>query len=443
MSTSRATSPRVSQLNDSITGQNTYMHTSRHERPEVHASTGIGGSTLRIITITTNYPSEDDPTAGLFIHRRLEAVSRCANVRVVHLRPWFPLLRRAVRQTDTTYREKASVVTRQRMFYIPGVLKRLDGFWAGRAAAKALASFDGGVPDLLEAQFGYPEGVGTTLLGRKINCPVFITMRGLERPLLATSHIGPQLRHALHQAQGVVCVSHSLERLAIEQGVPPDRVTVIPNAVDRTVFRSYSRSLAREALGIAAECRLIVSVGMLIAGKGHHHLVAAMPAILRKYPTAQLAIVGPTTFERRYPSFLRREVARNGVGRHVKVLGPLPPAEVAKWLVAADLFALATYDEGCCNAILEAMACGTPVVTTDVGDNRFLVDPPNRGFIVPTNQQPQLERALVEALDHCWERPRIASFRRSYTWDTVARKTITFYETKLSYEHRTCAALPD
>ena len=108
------------------------------------------------------------------------------------------------------------------------------------------------------------------------------------------------------------------------------------------------------------------------------------------------------------------------------------PEQVATWLRAADVFALSTFDEGCCNAVLEAMACGLPVITTPVGDNARLVDPPHRGFIVPVNDAEALASALSAALATDWDRETISQFESHYTWDEAARMTSDFFRSRLA-----------
>src|SRR5439155_2781011 len=144
---------------------------------------------------------------------------------------------------------------------------------------------------------------------------------------------------------------------------------VIPNAVDRELFRLGDRNAARAALGIAAGGRLIVCVGMLVQGKGQHLLLRALARLRLRHPDLRLALVGGPAHEPGYLRSRQKMVAELALGDAVHMTGSQSPQQVVQWLQAADLFALPTFDEGCCNAVLEAMACGLPVVTTPAGDN--------------------------------------------------------------------------
>jgi glycosyltransferase involved in cell wall biosynthesis len=384
---------------------------------------------MRIASVSVDYPSPWNLHGGLFIQRRLAALASLEDVTVVQPVPWFPFLkpwpgdRPSIRE-DQTYPR----VLHRRMFYLPRIMKGLDGRWVKRAVLAALAEIEQeyGI-DLIDAHFGYPEGAGCVRAALALERPVFITMRGLERPVLTHRWRGRQLLWALAQCTGIIAVAESLKTLAVERGIAPEKIEVIPNAVDRQIFRLGEKDEARRALGIRQSEQLVVSVGMLVEGKGHHHLVEAIARLRTKYPRLKLTIIGGPAHEPSYPELLRRKIDERNVQGTVRLLGARPPGVVAKWLQAADVFALSTYDEGCCNAILEAMACGLPVVTTPAGDNAVLVAPPSRGFIVPTGWSDALCEALGTALQMAWDHESIAGYGADYSWEEAARRTVGFF----------------
>jgi glycosyltransferase involved in cell wall biosynthesis len=387
---------------------------------------------VRIASVSTDYPGPRNPARGVFLKRRLEALSRIEEIHVIHLQPWFPLLRpRPVADWQGGAREQPPAL-RPGMFYLPGILKGLDSYWVKRAVVPAVGALEREGPvDLIDAHFGYPEGVGCVKAGLKLGKPVFVTLRGLERQVLGYRWRSAQLVWALRRSTGLICVSRSLADLALAHGVSPEKVRVIPNAVDRKRFAPGDRAEARRFLGIEEKGRLLLAVGMLVHGKGQHLLVEAFARLRAKHPDLRLALVGGAAHEPKYPEKIRKMVEGLGLGDAVLLPGPQAPDRVAAWLRAADLFALPTYDEGCCNAILEAMACGLPVVTTPVGDNADLVDPPQRGLLVPPDNVPALADALESALGMSWDRNAIARYGADYTWDEVARQTACFFRERL------------
>jgi glycosyltransferase involved in cell wall biosynthesis len=318
------------------------------------------------------------------------------------------------------------------MFYIPRFLKCLDGFWVKRAVMSAVWDLERNAPiDLIDAHFGYPEGVGCVGAALALGKPVFVTFRGLESQILSDPWKGPQLRWAMNRCTGIICVSESLKDLAISNNVEGEKIRVIPNAVNRQVFTTGDKLQARMSLGIANDYPLIVSVGMLVHGKGHHLLVRALARLRNQIPAARVVLVGAAAHERHYPRFLNKLIADLGLGDAVTLAGSQSPEQVANWLRAADVFALPTFDEGCCNAILEAMACGLPVITTPVGDNAALVSAPQRGLIVPVDNVEKLALAMESALSMRWDRLAISRYGRDYSWSEAAQQTSCFFKERL------------
>ncbi len=98
-------------------------------------------------------------------------------------------------------------------------------------------------------------------------------------------------------------------------------------------------------------------------------------------------------------------------------LGAVAPDELKAVLSAADVFVLATRNEGWANVFLEAMACGLPVVTTDVGGNAEVVADPRLGLLVPFDERDKLAGAISEALRRNWDRNFIVSHAEANSWD--------------------------
>jgi teichuronic acid biosynthesis glycosyltransferase TuaC len=101
----------------------------------------------------------------------------------------------------------------------------------------------------------------------------------------------------------------------------------------------------------------------------------------------------------------------------VTFLGPVASEQLGVPLSGADVFVLATRNEGWANVFLEAMACGLPVVTTDVGGNAEVVCRPELGILVPFEDPSALEHALAEALRRKWDRAAIVAYARANSWD--------------------------
>jgi glycosyltransferase involved in cell wall biosynthesis len=119
---------------------------------------------------------------------------------------------------------------------------------------------------------------------------------------------------------------------------------------------------------------------------------------------------------------------------HVRILGNIPPTTVATWLRAADVFALGTAREGCCNAVLEALATGLPVVTTPAGDNAWFVEEGINGHLVPVDDASAMGDRVATALERTtWDRAAISRklMQQVGSWDRVATSVLDFFNERL------------
>src|SRR5439155_26525277 len=150
-------------------------------------------------------------------------------------------------------------------------------------------------------------------------------------------------------------------------GVAGRGIRVFPNGFDTHRFLRGNRADARAQLGWPADRTILLSVGGLVEGKGHHRVVEALPEIVSLHPGLLYVVVGGDVHNDPGRRALDAVVRSTGLDRHVRLVGARPHDEVPAWTAAADLFCLATRSEGWCNAITESLACGLPVVTTAVG----------------------------------------------------------------------------
>lgn len=353
--------------------------------------------------------------------RRLESMAKRATVRGFNPQPWFPVLRPS-RPSPIVPNANVNIDVGG-MFYIPGVGKRFDSFWMQRCVEKWLRQLDPSVVSnaILDAHFGYPEGVGCFRAGQRLGIPVFITLRGLELELFGRRSHGPQLVHALQSATGVIAVSNSLKEAAVLAGVPEQQIAVIPNGVDAVTFRPGDKDDARDVLSYPITRKLVVCIAELRPVKGHDVLLRAFAAMREN--DVHVVCVG-RGLDSQWGKKLQSLVKELQIENRVFFAGSLPPEDVAIWLRASDVFALASHREGCCNAVLEALATGTPVAATDVGDNRLFVNQSGIGRIVSSGDPESLAQAISECLECDFDQATIAASIQDYTWETAASRVI-------------------
>jgi len=170
-------------------------------------------------------------------------------------------------------------------------------------------------------------------------------------------------------------------------------------------------------LGLNPHDVVLVSVGGLVERKGFHRMIEIMPELTHQFQDLRLLIVGGATAEGNNREQLEQQVKNLGMTEHVKFLGPKPHDQLAEILSASDVFVLATRNEGWANVFLEAMACGLPVVTTDVGGNKEVVVSEDLGLLVPFGDQEALLQAVTDAVQKRWNTKKIMQYAQANSWD--------------------------
>jgi glycosyltransferase involved in cell wall biosynthesis len=380
----------------------------------------------RLVVFTTLFPHPGQPNAGVFIRERMFRVGQVLPLTVVAPQPWFPL-QGLIRRWRPHFRPDAPrsevqdgfEVLHPRFFSVPGLFKSLDGLFLALGSLPTLLRLKKRFGfNLIDAHFAYPDGYAATLLGRWLEVPVTITLRGTEVPLSRDPARRRRIVAALARASRVFSVSDSLKRHVVSLGADAANIHVVGNGVDTAKFHPVPKAEARAALGLPQDAPVIVSVGALVERKGFHRVIECLPGLLRQFPGLRYLVVGGGGPEGNMSEALRRQVAELGLEDVVHFLGPLSPAELKRPLSAADVFVLATRNEGWANVFLEAMACGLPVVATDVGGNAEVVCRPELGAIVPFGHREALQHAIADALASDWERDAIVAYARANSWDS-------------------------
>jgi len=377
-----------------------------------------------ILVWSSLFPSLPQPQAGIFIRERMFRVAERLPLTVIAPQPWFPF-QGLIRRFRPHFRPKVPrrevqsgiEIVRPRYFSVPGLFKRLDGtFMALGALATVRRLAAAGRVDIIDAHFLYPDGLAAVRVARRLGVPATITMRGTEVRHARVPAFRERLIEALRGAAKVFSVSESLRRLAIELGKNPGDVLVVGNGVDAVKYRPVDRCEARRFLGLPEDSRVLVTVGGLVERKGFHRVIKCLPELHARFPSLHYLAVGSAGPEGDYSGELHAQVDRLGLAGRVHFLGALPPDGVCRALSASDVFVLSSRNEGWANVLLEAMACGLPVVASDVGGNAEVVRRPDLGTIVHFGDHEALVRALNDALETAWDRVGIRQYAELHDW---------------------------
>jgi glycosyltransferase involved in cell wall biosynthesis len=262
--------------------------------------------------------------------------------------------------------------------------------------------------------------VAVGILARELGIPYVITLRGKLYECLPIPSQRRQCAEALKGASAVISVSSRLGEEAVNLGVREERISIIPNGVDPGRFYPRDKLACRRELGLPEEGRLLVTVAHLGHRKGHHEVIRALAVLPGD---VRLVIVGGAA-QGGTPERLYQTAAEVGVAERLILAGAQPYDRIPLYFCAADASVLASYREGCPNSVLESLACGTPVVATDVGAVRDILKVPDVGRIVPEPEVAPLTKALEDVLEQPWGAEEVLRASAVRSWDQVAGEVL-------------------
>lgn len=384
---------------------------------------------MKILTFTTLYPSAARPNHGIFVETRLRHLLESGRVeaRVVAPVPWFPSENArygryaAHASTPREERRHGVEVMHPRYLSVPKFgMNVAPLLLAGRASSALDTIIRRGYDfDIIDAHYFYPDGVAAAIVGRKLNKPVVITARGTDINLLPQFAIPRRMiRWAAGQAAALVTVSAALKSSLVQLGVDNNKISVLRNGVDTRMFRPVDRAMHRARMGLTGT--VLLMVGNLVSLKGHEFVLRA----LREFPDACLLIVGAGEEKHKLEGMARALKIQD----RVRFLGVMSQDQLAGVYGAADALVLASSREGWPNVLLEAMACGTPVVSSSVGGTPEIVTAPEAGVLMTERSVPGVAKALRRLLHNYPDRALTRKYAERFSWDDTTRGQLAVFE---------------
>jgi len=365
---------------------------------------------MKILILTNLFPTPWDPRRGTFNRQQFQRLAERHEVDVL---------------TAVDFRERLAGAKGQ--VHVPGVRRDHFTFYHPPRFGRFLNAFcffasvmwqrgrelRAARYDVLLASWAFPDAVAGAWVARLLGIPYVVKVHGSDLNVQAEARLRrPQIRSALRGAGAVIAVSKALARKAVALGAPADRVEALYNGVDTRVFNRGDRTAARQRLGLPAEVPIVLYAGNLKATKGCHDLIEAFPMLVKRHHDARLVYVG----EGPSRANLEDRAASLCCAPAVRFEGAVDHSALADWFRAADVLCLPSHNEGVPNVVLEAMACGIPVVATAVGGIPEVL-PETAGLLVPPHQPHELGTALVEAFERHFDPAVIAAHAATFRWD--------------------------
>lgn len=385
-------------------------------------------SKLRVLSLSTLYPNDLTPNFGVFVERQMQAVMKRGDVDLTLVNPLgappFPLSLhpryRALADLPAEELRGGVPVLRPRFRLVPGIGARFNAAAEAKAVLPIARRLHAEQPfDVIDAQFFYPDGPAAVRIARALGLPVSIKARGAD-----IHHWGKdpatarQVLEAGQAADGLLAVAQGLADDMVALGMDRTKITIHRTGLNADLFRPYDRKMCRDQLGLPRDVPVLATVGALIPRKGQAFAIDA----LARLPGAILILAGTGADE----NALKSQAERLGVAERVRFLGAVPHGDLPVVLNAADVFVLPTASEGLANAWVEALACGTPVVTTAIPGAQELITDAAWGRMVPRDGA-AIAAAIEDLLADSPDPDAVQAAVAEYSWEANAAALVAHW----------------
>lgn len=315
---------------------------------------------MKILVVSNNYPTSRDPSHGTFVYQLIQQFAKLGH-EVTVIRPTYFIPKKIGLKKGNYGKELATVY---RPKYLSTSAKSFFGFNTYRlgerfqinAVKKTVRK------NSIEFDFVYAHFFTNTFIAigalQSYNKPIYAAIGEYLHIDIRRAFYKPEFYdRTISKISGFVAVSPQIQDKLVSLGIPETKITIQPNAVDFEVFYKRDKIEMRKKYGLPLDKKLIIFVGRFVADKGPKKLLEAA----EKINNVGLVFVGSGD--------------QNLQSDTIAFKGKVAAEMVPELLSASDVFALPTLHEGSCNAIVEAMACGLPVVSSDIPEIRVQCDP--------------------------------------------------------------------
>lgn len=393
---------------------------------------------LRTLLFSTLYPSSARPVHGVFVETRLRALLGTEKVetKVVAPVPWFPLSGDRYGnygKFSATPRYElwnGIEVFHPRYFLPPKIGMNIAPHTLAIGALPVIKQLiaEGFDFDLIDAHYYYPDGVAAGIIAKKLGKPFVVTARGSDINLIAEFAYPKKLiLETADQAAASIGVSGALVEKLAELGVSRNKLKIFRNGVDLERFQPENKAEARNEIGLPAAGKILLSVGNLIELKGHHIAIDA----LAKLPADTYLVIAGTGPEREN---LEHQAQQLGLSDRVRFAGQVGNQDLKWWYSAADILVLCSSREGWPNVLLEAMACGTPVIATSVGGIPEIVVGMAAGRLMNSRTAESLIAAYLGIVAAYPQRSNVRAYAENFSWTPTNEAQLTLFQ-QISRNH--------
>lgn len=387
---------------------------------------------MKVLLITNLFPNNREPNRGIFVKQSAVYLSRLCELVVVAPVNWFPPLFKwsksmvALREVPREEIIEGIRVLHPRWFSVPLLTRLINGFLMFVALTPCLRSVKKEFNfDVIYAHWLFPDGFAAALVSRIFRKPLLLHAHGCDVNRYMNSHLRKtMITAAINHARGVSVVSRQIRQRLISEGVPAEKISFIPNGINRSSFRPVPMEEARKKLNLVKGEFIYLFIGSFEMVKGVDTLIKAFNLLANtvKRHDAHLYLIGHGSCE----GLMRTLVSECAINKSVHFIGSIQHALIPVWMNAANILCLPSIREGIPNVVLEAQSCGKPVIASCVGGIPDIISSEQYGFLVQPNNLSSLADALVKGLSKTWDPSVIAMNPMLISWKDHAVMKMSF-----------------
>lgn len=399
---------------------------------------------MKIIWITTQFPSSANDTKGIFIFRTIKELSKHFDITVLCLYPVIPPLIPMIKNPRNSIelyklwrakyprfpeppKDLGANVIYAKYFRLPrGWFQSSEGRLAYYAIRKHLKKIIT-KQSIIHASWLFPEGDLASIIHKKFGLPYIVTLRGSDVNYLKVhSRKWEKVNEMLLSASYITSVSSALYTTLSEKkvNIREDKKALTHTIYDFEGFAIKESNLCRNKNDLNIKDKIIFFAGNLRKLKNINILIDSVYELQKKIPQLKLLIAGVGE----EGNDLKKQVDKFGITECVLFLGSLNSSQMVDYYNAADVFCLPSRTEGTPNVIIEALLCGTPVVASAVGEIPYIIEDDKNGYKVEPGSVSSLSNSLHKALSREWDREALRASVAQLSPDAVIKEYYSVYD---------------
>ena len=380
---------------------------------------------MNILFLSETFPDAAHPTMGTYNLALCGALARQHSVKVISPRSWIDVVRGRRAPAGPAIEAQGLDVLYPTRWYTPFFAHAHYGgqmWWSMQSAVKTLCRH--WKPDAILSYWAHPDGECGLRASQYFGVPCAVIVGGSDVLLLPRNPVrNACIRRVLSESDAIITVSDGLREACTQLGAPHERVHTIRQGINPEVFHPGNQSEARSRLGLHLNSgeKLAVWVGRLVDVKQVDVLIRACRILWDQGQPVRFCLLGDGPCRSQWEQLAETE----GVADLVQFMGPVGHDRLADWYRAADLTVLCSKSEGLPNVLREAVACGTPFVSTDVGSIREIAEP-QYAVLVAVNNPMAFAHGICTVLSGTHAAAAKQFVPR--TWAETARDTVALFD---------------